>query len=397
MPASDFTLRILEIENQEARKDLKKFLEVPWTIYCDDPHWIPPLLKERRELLDPRTNPFFEHADAVLFLACRDGRPIGRISAQIDHLHNQTHGEQTGFFGLFECVDDQEVANALLENAAGWLRARGMRTVRGPFSLSINEESGLLVEGFDQPAFLLTGYHPAYYAKLLEGWGLRKCKDLYSWRYESDRPIPGAAAQMADEVRKHPGLSVREVDPKHLDRDVRILIDVFNSAWQKNWGFVPLTENEIKKAAKDFKLLLEPKLALIAEVDGRPAAIALALPNLNEAIKDLNGRLFPFGLFKLLYRIKRKKIRSARLMLLGIKKEFRKDILGAGLSVLLYAEMHRRSQELGHWGGELSWTLEDNQKINLGIELMGGEKYKVHRLYEKSIETHAHPGHDTCE
>jgi hypothetical protein len=392
MASSAFTLRIVE-----TKKDREKFLRVPWTVYAGDPHWIPPLLQERRELLDRDKNPFFEHADMVLFVAERDGHPIGRISAQIDHLHNQTHDEQTGFFGLFECIDDQEVADALLENAAGWLRARGMRVLRGPFSLSINEECGLLVEGFDHPAFLLTGYHRPYYAKLLETWDLEKCKDLYSWRYESNRPVPEAAVQIAEEVRKHPGLTIREVDVKHLDRDVRILIEVFNSAWRKNWGFVPLTENEIKKAAKDFKLILEPKLALIAEVDGRPAAIALALPNLNEAIRDLNGRLFPFGIFKLLYRLKRKKIRSARLMLLGIKKEYRKDILGSGLSVLLYTEMHRRSQELGHWGGELSWTLEDNQKINLGIELMGGEKYKVHRLYEKSIGIHAHPGHDTCE
>jgi len=235
-----------------------------------------------------------------------------------------------------------------------------------------------------------------YYERLLEGWGLKKLKDFFCWRYDSARPISEAALQLAEEARKYPGLKIREIDTKNIERDVRILIDVFNSAWEKNWGFVPLTENEIRKAAKDFKLFLEPKLALIAEVNGVPAAISLALPNLNEAIKDLNGRLFPFGLFKLLYRIKAKKIRSARLVLLGIKKEFRKDALGAGLSVLLYAEKHRRSQELGHWGGELSWTLEDNQKINFGIEMMGGEQYKTYRVYEKSLElTHEGLG-DEC-
>jgi hypothetical protein len=214
---------------------------------------------------------------------------------------------------------------------------------------------------------------------LLEGWGLKKLKDFFCWRYDSARPVPEAALQLAEEAPQASGTGHPRSGSEKLGTGRPHLIDVFNSAWEKNWAFVPLTENEIKKAAKDFKLLLEPKLALIAEVNGVPAGISLALPNLNEAIKDLNGRLFPFGLFKLLYRIKAKKIRSARLILLGIKKEFRKDALGAGLSVLLYVEKHRRSQELKHWGGELSWTLEDNQKINFGIEMMGGEHYKTYR------------------
>jgi hypothetical protein len=387
----------LTLRPVESRSDREKFIRLPWSLYRNDPAWIPPLLQERRDFLNPKKNPFFEHADVALFLAEKDGVPVGRISAQIDHLHNRTHDEQTGFFGLFECVDDPEVAACLLDNAAGWLKSRGMKGIRGPLSLSINEESGLLVEGFEHPPFLLTPHNPPYYAPLLEGWGLQKVKDLYCWRYDSARPVPDPTRQIAEETEKYPGLKIREVNPKTLEQDVRILIDVFNSTFNRNWGFVPLTESEIKKAAKDFKMILEPKLALIVEIGGVPAAISLALPNLNEAIKDLNGRLFPFGLFKLLYRIKTKKIRSARLILLGIKKEFRKDALGAGLSVLLYAEMHRRSQVLGHWGGELSWTLEDNQKINFGIEMMGGERYKTYRVYEKSIESHAHPGHETCD
>jgi hypothetical protein len=376
--------------------DLKKFIRLPWKIYKNDPAWTPPLLMERKEFLDPKKNPFFEHAEVALFLAEKDGEPVGRISAQVDHLHNETHKERTGFFGLFECIDDPDVASALLNNAGGWLKTRGMDRIRGPFSFSINEEVGIVVKGRENPPFVLMAHSAPYYEKLLEGWGLKKLKDFYCWRYDSSRPVPEAAMQLAEEARKYPGLTIREVNPKTLEQDVRILIDVFNSAWSKNWGFVPLTENEIKKAAKDFKLLLEPKLALIAEVNGVPAAISLALPNLNEAIKDLNGRLFPCGLPTLLYRIKRKKIRSARLILLGIKKEFRKDELGAGLSVLLYVEKHRRSQELGHWGGELSWTLEDNQKINFGIEMMGGEHYKTYRVYEKSLEGGLPTSHDSC-
>lgn len=380
------------------RSDLKTFITLPWRLYKNDPAWVPPLKQERFDFLNSKKNPFFEHADVELFLAERSGKTVGRISAQIDHLHNQTHNEHTGFFGLFECEDNQETADALLGNAEGWLKSRGMTAIRGPFSLSINEECGLLIDGFQHPPFPLTAHNPPYYAKLLEHWGFRKVKDLFCWRYDSSRPIPDMATQIADEVRKNPTVSVREVSPKTLEQDVRVLIDVFNSAWKDNWAFVPLTENEIRKAARDFKMILEPKLALIATMNGEPAAIALALPNFHEAIKDLNGRLFPFGLFKLLYRLKTKKIRSARLVLLGIKKEFRKDTTGSGLSVLLYTEMHKRSRVLNHWGGELSWTLEDNQKINMGIELMGGERYKTYRIYEKSLEgsqAHHHNG-DEC-
>ena len=374
----------MKIVPVETRRQLKAFIRLPWSIYRNDPAWVPPLLAERNDILNRKKNPFFEHAQAQYFLAEREGEVIGRISAHIDRLHNQTHQEQTGFFGFFESIDDPEVAKALFDAAAGWLKERGMKAIRGPFSFSINEETGLLVKGFAHPPFILMAHNPPYYPALLERWGFTKLKDLYCWRYDSKGPVPEGPLQVAEEVRKYPGLTIREVGRATIDKDVRILLDVFNSAWSHNWGFVPLTENEIRKAIKDFKLILEPKLALIAEVNGIPAAISLALPNLNEAIRDLNGRLFPFGLVKLLYRLKRKKIRSARLMLLGIKKEFRGSILG-GLSVLLYVEKHRRSSELGHWGGELSWTLEDNEKINAGIEFMGGEHYKTYRIYEAPL------------
>ncbi|MBI3541004.1 MAG: hypothetical protein HY073_02565 [Deltaproteobacteria bacterium] len=374
----------LTIHPVRSKKELKQFIKFSWMVYKNDPAWVPPLIQERLDFLNRKKNPFFEHADIELFLAKKDGLLVGRISAQIDHLHNKYHKEQTGFFGLFESINDPEVSSCLLNNAAGWLKSRGMKIIRGPFSLSINEESGMLIDGFQHAPFILTSHNPSYYPSLIEQWGGAKVKDLYCWQYDSKRPIPEAATQIADEVRKYPGLRVRQVTPKTLKNDVHILLDVFNEAWGKNWGFVPLTEKEVQKATKDFQMILEPKLALIAEVDGVPAAISLALPNLNELIKDLKGRLFPFGLLKLLYRIKTKKVRSARLMLLGIRKQFRGSILG-GLSVLLYTEMHRRSQELQHWGGELSWTLEDNQKINMGISLMGGEVYKTYRIYEKVI------------
>ena len=222
------------------------------------------------------------------------------------------------------------------------------------------------------------------YQKLIESFGYKKIKDLFAWQYDATRPVPEQAQQISDVVKAYPGLVVREIDPKNLKRDVKIVSEVFNSAWSRNWGFIPWTDEELKKIVKDFKLILNPKLALIAEVDGKPAAISIAFPNFHEAIYDLKGRLFPFGFLKLLYRLKTNKIKTARLALLGIKKEFRHDIL-AGLSVYLYSEMHRRGQKIGLTGGELSWTLDDNEKINRGIELMGGKVYKKYRVYEKSL------------
>lgn len=374
----------LQIIPVKSRQELKRFIELPYTLYTNDPHWIPPLRLERREFLSPRKNPFFDIAQVQLFLATENGRDVGRISAQINSLHNDRYQEKTGHFGLFECVNDSSVSGALFQAAQDWLRERDMNQMTGPFSLSINEETGLLVEGFDSSPYPFMAHNPPYYAALLAAAGFEKIKDLIAWDYDATRPVPEAAHQIADAVRAHPGLVVREINPRKMEQEIRIISEVFNSAWEKNWGFIPWTEAEIKKMAKDFKLIIEPKLGLIAEVNGVPAAISLAIPNYHEAIRDLGGHLFPLGIFKMLYRLKTRKIKTARLALLGIKREFRHDVL-SGLSVLLYVEMHRRSQELGHRGGELSWTLEDNIKINHGIELMGGRAYKKYRVYQRVL------------
>jgi hypothetical protein len=367
-------------------KDLKRFIDLPYALYRNDPQWVPPLKLERKEFFDPKKNPYYENAEVELFLALDGDTPTGRISAQVNRLHNERYGEKTAHFGCFESVENETVAGSLLNAAEDWAKSRGMTKITGPFSFSINEETGLLIEGFDRPPFPFMAHNPAYYGTLLERNGYVKIKDLIAWIYDLTHPVPEAAAQIADVVRAHPGLTIREVDLKNIGRDLGIISDVFHSAWAKNWGFIPWTDSELKKMAKDLKLILEPKLALIAEVDGKPAAISICIPNYHEAIRDLNGRLLPFGIFKLLYRLKIKKPKSTRLALLGIKKEFRNDVL-AGLSVLLYVEMHRRGEALGHWGGELSWTLDDNDKINHGISLMGGVPYKKYRVFEKSLSS----------
>lgn len=375
---------MIEVSPVNSSKLKKKFVSFPYQLYKKDPHWVPPLRMERMEMITPAKNPFFKYADVQLFMAYKDGQPAGRISAQVNSLHNERYGEKTGHFGFFDFIDDPEIADALLKQAALWLAGKGMDKIVGPLSFSVNEEAGLLVAGFNFPPFPYMSHNYPYYEKRVLDSGFSAIKELWAWTYNSDEQVPAVAKQIADVVRQYPGLKIREMNIKKMDQEIRIISDVFNSAWSKNWGFIPWTEDEIKKAAKDLKMILDPKLALIAEVHGVPAAISIALPNYHEAIKDLNGRLFPFGLFKLLYRLKIKKVKSARLALLGIKKEFRGDVLG-GLSVLLYTEMRRRSQELGHWGGELSWTLSDNDKINNGISMMGGTVYKKYRIYEKKL------------
>ncbi|RME75998.1 MAG: hypothetical protein D6776_02070 [Planctomycetota bacterium] len=375
----------IEVRPVTTGRDRRRFVDLEWRCKRDLPHWVPPLRLERRELIDPRKNPFFEHGEAQLFLAWRGGEPIGRISAQIDRLHLERHGDATGFFGFFDAPNDPEVAAALWEAARGWLRERGMERARGPFQLNINGESGLLVDGFDTPPSLMMPHNPPYYAALLEGLGFEKAKDLYAWRYEPGE-LSATTREIADKTRAAPGLRLRSVDTRRLREEVRTIMTIFNEAWENNWGFVPLTERELDKMAAEFRLIIDPALALIAEIEGEPAAMALALPNLNAVIGDLDGRLLPFGWAKLLWRLKVRKPDSARLVLLGIRPKFRRRRALKGLSVLLYAEIHTRGTAAGYTGAsELSWTLEDNRRINQGIALMGGKRYKTYRIYERAL------------
>ena len=281
-------------------------------------------------------------------------------------------------------VDDAEVAKALLDTACRWLRERGMKRVRGPLSLSINEELGCLVEGFDTPPMILMQHHRPYQAGLIQNAGFEKAKDLYAWRYQVG-DLPERVRKAHDEVEALPEVKSRHVDMKNLDADMRIVMEVFNDAWSENWGFVPFTERELSKLAADLKLIAIPELSYITEVDGEPAAVAVALPNINELIADLNGKLLPLGLPKLLWRLKVTGPKTARLSILGIKKKFRAQRKYAGLSIYLYAKLNAAGKRLGIEWGELSWTLEDNGPVNTAIKLMGGKIYKKYRVFEKTL------------
>ncbi len=374
----------IQIREHRPGRDLDAFLRVPEVLYKGDPGFVMPLFMEQKDRLTPGKNPFFEHAEATLFTAYKDGKLAGRISAQIDRQHLARYADGCGLFGFFDTINDPRVGKALVDAAASWLRARGMTTMRGPFSLSSKEEAGTMVEGHAEPSMILTPYHRAYQDEIAKASGLVKAKDLYSWKYFVGE-IPKRARRAHAEVLAMPEVKIRTAKRAQADRDIREVMEVFNDAWSDNYHFVPMTEAELSKMVSDMRLLLDENIALIADIDGQAAAVAIALPNINEAISDLDGRLFPLGLPKLVYRLKIKRPKSARLILLGIRKSYRNKKRYGGLSTALYVEMATRGASVGYEWGELGWTLEDNKPVNLGIKMMGGEIYKIHRIYERSL------------
>jgi GNAT superfamily N-acetyltransferase len=375
----------IEIREHRLGGAIDDFVRFPNELFADDPAYIAPLELEVRDRLNPKKNPFFEHAEATLFTAVRDGRVVGRCSAQIDREHLRLHGDDAGFFGFLDTIDDQEVATALLRAAESWLRGRGVRVVRGPFSLSINEEAGCLVDGFEHPPVMMMPHHRRHQGALIEGAGYAKCKDLISWRYVVEQPPPRAKRAWAA-IDAMPEVAFRSVDKRNMQDEVEKVVEIFNDAWQHNWGFIPATPAEVRKMAEDMKLLLDENIAFFATIDGREVACCVCLPNLNEATRDLGGKLFPFGAFKLLYRLKVKPPKSARLLILGIRTELRGKKRYGALSTAMYAELARRGIENGYEWAELGWTLEDNHPINLGIKAMRGTPRKRYRVYERRLD-----------
>ncbi|MFT3775284.1 MAG: hypothetical protein QM820_58800 [Minicystis sp.] len=376
-------IEIRELKNGD-KKTLRDFLDVVDGIYKDSPHYVRPLDFDVSDRLDHKKNPFFEHADGTAWVAYKDGRPVGRVTAQIDQEHLRLHKDEAGMFGFLDTFDDPEVVRALLAEAEAWVKARGMKRLRGPMSLSINEEMGCLVEGFDDPPMVMMTYHNPYQAGLIEQAGYGKLKDVYSWKYDVGE-VPPRAQRAHDEIAAMPEISTRPLDPKKMMEEVRVIMDIFNDAWSDNWGFVPATENEVAKMAKDMSMILMPEITKLTSINGEPAAVALGIPNLNEIIRDLGGKLFPFGFVKMLWRLKVQGPKSGRLLILGIRKKWRHVRRYGGLSAYLYVEMNRSAHLLGMKDSELGWTLEDNAAINAGIRLMGGRIAKRYRVFEKTL------------
>ena len=374
---------MLSVKQHAIGSKVPDFLNVVDYVYRGEPNYVRPLDMDMKDRLSFK-NPFFDHGDSVMFTAYRNGFCVGRCTAQIDRLHLARYKDDAGFFGFFDTIDDPEVAKLLLDAASGWLRDRGMKKIRGPFSLSINEETGCLIEGFDTPPMVMMPHHTPYQGKLIEQAGFEKLKDVFAWRYTVGK-IPERARKAHDEIAALPEVTARHIDMRNLDADVRVVMDVFNDAWSDNWSFVPYTEKELSKMAADLKLIAIPELTYIASIDGEPAAVAVALPNINELIKDMKGKLGPLELGKLLWRLKVMGPKTARLAILGIRKKYRGQRKYAGLSTFLYSKLNQSGEKLGIEWGELSWTLEDNGPVNVGIKFMGGKIYKKYRIFEKSL------------
>jgi len=374
----------IEIREHTPGADIDDFVRAGRVVFEGDPAWVPPLDFDFRARLTPAKNPFFQRGEVTLFTAWKDGRLVGRTSAQIDHEHLRLHDDATGFFGFFDTIDDDEVGAALIDAAAAWLQRRGMKKMRGPLSLNMNEEVGVLIEGHEHPPVVLMGHSRVWQDRVAGAAGLEKEKDFFAWRFETGK-IPKRAERAWENVQGLPEVKLRTVEPRKMDRELAIIMEIFNDAWKENWGWVPATETEVKKMGEELRLILDRDLAFIAEIDHEPVAMCIALPNLNEVIRDFDGKLGPVQLAKMLWRLKVKRPKSARLMMLGIRSKLRGSKKYGGLSHALYVEIARRGEAAGYQWGELSWTLEDNAPVNLGIRSMGAKIYKKYRVYEREL------------
>lgn len=374
----------VEIVAVRGRAALERFIRLPERLYGADPNYVRPLRSERRAALTPRGNPFFSHADADFWIAHRNGVAVGRISAQQDHLAKVDAEKPVGNFGMLAAVDDPAVFAALLGTAEEWLTLRGLKQAQGPFSLSINEETGLLVDGFDTPPMLMMPHDPPYMDARLKALGYGKARDVYAYLCDTSAALPPAAAAIV--ARGLPSnVSLRPMRLRDLTDDIAVLVDIFNDGWEGHWGFVPITRSEVEHMARAMRPLLHERLVWFAEVHGEPAAFGLCLPNLNAAIRDLSGRLLPFGWAKLLWRLKVSGVTTARVPLMGVRRRFADSLLGRLLPLHVVEALRREALARGITAVEMSWILEDNLPMRHLAEAIGGRAYKTYRVYEKTL------------
>ena len=365
--------------------DLDEFCHVPWPIYADDPQWVPPLLIEVKEFLNPRKHPFLQHGDATQFLAMRGREPVGRILVSDDPNYNRQHGANVGCFGMFESIDDREVAGGLLDAAAGWLKERGRDRIMGPVDYSTNNPCGLLIDGFDTPPRVMMNHNRIYYEALLESWGLTKIKDLYAWWFDAEKKLAEKWHRLVKRAEQRDNVVIRPIQFNDFKAEVARCQAVYHGAMRDHWGFVEMTDAEFQYLAKRLSQIIQPGMGLLAEVDGQPVGIAITLPDVNEAIRPLDGRLTRFGvpwnLLRLMRRIK--KVKTARMIILDLLEDYR----GRGIAErLILRTLETGTETIGYTTAELGWTLEDNRLINRSIERVGGRRYKTFRIYDKEID-----------
>jgi hypothetical protein len=370
------------------RRDLDSFIKLPFRLRRDDPQWVPPLIFERRRFLDRSKNPYFDHAEAEYFLAERDGVVVGRITAQVDRRWDEYQGGDDGMFGFFECEDDPEVARALVGAAGDWVRAHGRSRLVGPMDFTTNDECGLLIEGFDEPSMILEPWHPPYYRELLEGLGLTKTMDLLMWELWLGTLMQGDQfhefiEQAADKSRDEHGVVIRPMRKNDLEAEIARFMEVYNEAWGRNWGFVPVTADEVAFQAKNLKPILSEDWAMIAEREGEVVGAALTLPDIDQVLTRMKGRLFPFGWWHFL--VGRRKIDRLRVFALGVKPQYQHF----GVAAALYVAHRESAARMPQKGGHMGWILESNEPMNRAMEGMGGKVVQRYRLFELPLNGQA--------
>jgi GNAT superfamily N-acetyltransferase len=377
------TFSDIEVSEVTSRRERDAFIKFQWQIYDSDPAWVPPLIVERKSFLDRNRHPFYRHGDAALFLARKNGRIAGRIMASDDPNYNALHGTNVGCFGLFECIEDRELAAALFDAAASWLRRKGRTEIMGPIDYSTNYMCGLLIDGFQFPPTILTAHNPPYYRGLIEDCGFAKTKDWYAWWFADPSNAATHLRRLATRVHGRSSVTFRPANLKNLRDESRRLREIYNQAWEKNWGFVPFTEAEIEFMTEELKPVILPKFAWIAENGNKPVGFALGVPDINVVLHDLNGRLtrfgLPTGLLKLLFY--KNRIKKGRLIALGVVEKYRR----AGIAEVLVLRVIEETMIKRGITGELSMTLEDNVMINRFLEAIGAERYKTYRIYTKAF------------
>lgn len=369
-----------EVTIVSSQKEKKNFLHFPYHHYEEDTYWVPPLLMDQKKLLNKKKNPFYNQGEIVQFLAERNGIPSGRLAAIIDHRYNEYHNTRTGFFGFYESIDSQDTTDLLFRVAFDWLRDQGMKNVLGPANPGMMDEIGILVEGFESYPYILMPWNKPYYDSLLKGVGFSKATDLYAYEVTQDSVNRERMHRAVEIVKKRmPDLHIRELNMRNLKSELVHIRHIFNESWKDNWGFVPITEEEFEAVASDLKMIVDTKVAHIAELNGRPVAFSIALPDYNQVFRQMDGTLFPTGIFKLLYH--RRNINRIRTALMGVLPEYR----GRGIDALLHQKAIQNGKEVGYYASELSWILESNVEMIRVAERIGGYKSKTYRMYQMDL------------
>ncbi len=377
-------VRNITVNEVKTRSDRRAFVELPWQIYQDDPHWVPPLRREVHSFINRKKHPFYQHGEATQFIARRNNQVVGRILVSDDPNYNEQYGTNLGCFGMFECIDDQSVADELLNRAASWLKDRGRTQVLGPIDYSTNYPCGLLIDGFDTPPRIMMNHQPAYYQRLLENWGLTKSKDMFAWWFDDSNDTLEAWGESAEKLARRFDVKIRNVDVRNFDQEVQVFKHLYNACWDNHWGMVKMTDAEFDHLASQLRQIAKAEMMLIAEVKGEPVGICITLPDINEAIRPLNGNLFnyglPTGLFKLLRNMKR--IQTARLAVLGVLEGYRRRGVA---ELMILRTLDYGKNRLNYQGAELGWTLEENEMVTRTVKRVGGIPYKTYRILERDL------------